>query len=926
MASSNLSMMTYGKQLVALGKTLQVLREEDDADTLINATVSYLSSQFSYQLLWIGLYDRIDHRLLGKGGIAPTSEDGFLRQRFVLNSGDLFEQVAIQQRPVGVKDLREETRAGEWHRIAERIGIQGTIVFPIRHKDRCFGVALLGSKLWGVSPHSDEKARLSIVLGVLGASLDRLEIEWQRANAKRPHDPLLHLLSQLPVCETLDRGLEAVVEETHTFLKPARTNVYWLEPAKEYFWRRVGNRQTIPISGEETRGVSGIAFQEVRGFYQALMNEHLVAIGEARSSLKTDATTRLMFLIRARSLLAAPILCQDELLGFIAVEGNEPRIWQDEEKKYLQAAAKLLGLMYPLFQTDEADLQTKLEQTLIAGFAQAIYSREDLEQALKNCSSAIRQNLKVDRFFVLQRNADLDIYEVFYQSKPHKSHLVANPLRSLDEVDAKLLRRKAEAIEIENWGDDLRMIAWKDNFVSAGVRSFLLYTADGSKKTDTLVAIGHDTPRLWTISDREILSAIGQQIGFVLHQWNLHRTSEEQHQLYSILQGAFTTLQPTTRAEQLEYAALESIVRLLDCPLACSLTWSPGESFGRISSSFASSPEFNLPSDVRVPLNDEIIEWSLANTSLVGPFWVRDLPEATRQWLSAPVTQVWVMAMHTTTEHEILGLVLLGNVAEHRWSQRHLTVVEALVRQLAWSRRYSLLTASLSDKQLALESLNWYKNRRVEQLYRSIGAGIKQLSALTEGDRAQQILQQMGQSLKAIAPVLKEEQWQLAFAYTSVPLASVLKRLLSRLQPLFRQRQIWSQVHKQENFFLECDGDKIEPILYEVFLDAYRRSPEQGRIDIWCRPGSLATANGKPLVEISITDDGRIAEDLLHAFKRGRNVDWLAPSILELPPGLNLTICQSLLQKMGGDLSLAQLEDGRSLSRILLPLAKENSE
>ncbi|HBE33700.1 MAG TPA: hypothetical protein DD990_20880, partial [Cyanobacteria bacterium UBA11368] len=60
--------------------------------------------------------------------------------------------------------------------------------------------------------------------------------------------------------------------------------------------------------------------------------DQVVSIGEAHSSLKADVTSRLLQRLGVRSLLAAPILLQDELLGFLAVEGNDPRIWQEQEK------------------------------------------------------------------------------------------------------------------------------------------------------------------------------------------------------------------------------------------------------------------------------------------------------------------------------------------------------------------------------------------------------------------------------------------------------------------------------------------------------------------------------------------------------------------------------------------------------------------
>src|SRR5688572_3337285 len=128
------------KQLVSLGRVLQTLREEENIDVLIETTINYIKSEFEYSLIWIGLYDRVEHRLFGKGGVMPTGNTTVLKQRFVLTPGDLLEQVVIQQRPAGVPDLREERRAGEWRKIAQTFNIQGTMVFPIRYRALCLGV------------------------------------------------------------------------------------------------------------------------------------------------------------------------------------------------------------------------------------------------------------------------------------------------------------------------------------------------------------------------------------------------------------------------------------------------------------------------------------------------------------------------------------------------------------------------------------------------------------------------------------------------------------------------------------------------------------------------------------------------------------------------------------------------------------------
>jgi len=161
----------WDRQFVSLGRVMQILREEENIDNLITNTLNYLRDSFEYNLIWIGLYDRANHRLVGKGGMTPAGEIKFLKERFALNPGDLLDQVILQRQPVSIADLRQEKRSGEWQKVAQKFDVQGTLLFPIYYKDTAFGVALLGSHLWNVSPRPAEKARLSMLLGGLGATL-----------------------------------------------------------------------------------------------------------------------------------------------------------------------------------------------------------------------------------------------------------------------------------------------------------------------------------------------------------------------------------------------------------------------------------------------------------------------------------------------------------------------------------------------------------------------------------------------------------------------------------------------------------------------------------------------------------------------------------------------------------------------------------
>ena len=915
---------TSEQQLVSLGRVLQALREGTDIDGSIETALAYLKSSFNYELVWVGLYDRIDHCLIGKGGKLPEDkESAFLKQRLSLSSGDLLEQVVIQQRPVAIVDLRQEARAGEWRKLARKCAIQGTIMFPICYKDRCFGVAILGSRLWGNFPGTEEKAQLSIVLGSLAAVLETVEAEWRRQQIKRPEKPLLSLLSQLQALPNLGQRLEAIVEESHQFIAPSRTSVYWFERQQRYFWRRVSNAKPNSRALEENQPISGITVQEMSSFYQALASDQVVAIGESLSSLKADMTSRLMQHIRARSLIAAPILYQNQLMGFLAAEGSEARIWQEEEKNYLRAAAQLIALVAPLEDMETTVEQTKLDQVLTAEIAHAIYSANDWKVTLKNAAALLGKRLKTDRFVVLAYDPEVDHFEVCYQSYAHNRRPLSSSLKRLTPLDWQMLERNLATIPIENLDEDLRLGAWRDLLLELGVRSLLVCNTATGQSLEGVVLVCHDAPRAWSNPECELTQVVAQQIGLILRQWQLQKQNDQQQKIYQTIQWGLTTIQQTQQLELLERSALQYIAQIIQAPMAALISWFPGRRTGRLVQLGNVEDRFSFHPVLKVSIyTDTLVNRALQHEGLL-PLSIDDIPAETRHWLNAPgIGQLLVMALRTASEHEPTAILIIADHLDRQWVDRHFNALGTLVSQFAWSRRYLMLSESLKIQRERLERLSWYKQHRLEDLYRSVKTGIKRLEEVPTPNkdalaatRQQQILHQLSDAINPVQQVIRNEQWQLQAKTETVPLASLLRRALDRVDSLIKQRQIWSQVHNETNPMITGDIVKIELVLYELLLIACHRSrPGGGRIDLWCRQLD------PNWIEVAITDDGTIEPRLLEDLESGRATDLLAPSMLDKPPGLHLAICQSLMRQMGAEFNLYRLEDNRIMSRLVLPM------
>jgi GAF domain-containing protein len=907
----------YEQQLVALSRVLQTMREGDDLGSLIDAVLAYFKAHFDYDLIWLALYDRSTHSLFGKGGKSPVGHDSTsLKQRQSLASGDLLEQVVIQQRPLTLPDLRAELRAAEWRKLAQKANIQGTMIFPISFRDRCYGVVIFGSRLWGNFPKNEERALLSIVLGNLASALEKAEREQKRQQIKQLDQPTLEVLKQLRSLPNLGQRLEQIVEKTHRFIQPSRTSVYWFERTQRYFWRRVSNPKLV--TRDDNQSVSGLTVQEVSSFYQALMSDQVVSIGEAMSSLKADMTARIMQNIRARSLLAAPILYQDELLGFLAAEGSEPRLWQDEEKNFIRVAAQLVALVAPFEDMEQTIEQTKLDQALTAEIAHAIYSTNNWKVTLKNAAELMGKRLKTDRFLVLLYNKDHQQFEVCYQTHPRKRRSLNTTLGTLSPIDWQMLERHQTAIAIENLEEDLRFAPWRTALLELGVRSLLACNTSPGQTAEGLLLLCDETPRAWSHSEGELTRVVAQQIGMMLRQWQLQLQNEQQQKIYQTIQWGLTTIQQTQHLELLERSALQYIAQILQAPMAALVSWAPTKRVGRLVQSSDGDRRWGFHPVLKVPIEtDPMIQRALAEESILQ-LSIDAVAVETRQWLNAPgIGQLLVIVLRTAPEHESTGILLIADGLERQWIDRHFTALGTLVSQFAWSRRYLMLSDSLKAQRDRLERLSWYKHRRLEDMYRTVKLGVRRLNDPSSKDptRQQQVLRQIEDAIEPVREVIRDEQWQMTVKNEMVPMLSLVRRALDRVDHLIKQRQLWSQVHHEVNPMILGDITKIELVLYELLLLACQRAQPNGRIDIWCRP--LDTE----WMEIAITDDGTIEPRLVEDLEAGRAVDLLAPSTIDKPPGLHLAICQSLIKQMGAEFNLCKLDDGRIMSRLVLPIS-----
>jgi signal transduction histidine kinase len=360
---------------------------------------------------------------------------------------------------------------------------------------------------------------------------------------------------------------------------------------------------------------------------------------------------------------------------------------------------------------------------------------------------------------------------------------------------------------------------------------------------------------------------------------------------------------------------LQYIAQILDAPLTILIAWSAGRRVGRIVQS-NSDRKFNLDPVLKVSLETDIFLHRVLAHEGILPVSIDEISIETRQWLNAPgIGQLLAIALRTAPEHEPTAILLVADNLGRQWIERQLNILNTLVAQFAWSRRHLIVSENLKRDRERLERLSWYKHRRLEDMYRTVKFSVSKLSEVTANEpRQAQLVRQIDDAIEPARQVIRDEHWQLTVRNETVQMIGLVRRALDRVDHLIKQRQLWSQVHHEINPMVFGDITKIELVLYELLLIACQRANPGGRIDIWCRQIDAQW------MEIAITDDGTIEPRLIEDLEAGRAVDLLAPSSLDKAPGLHLAICQSLMQQMGSEFNLYKLEDGRIMSRLVLPI------
>ncbi|WP_404789196.1 GAF domain-containing protein [Altericista sp. CCNU0014] len=939
----------YEKRQLAFYQCLKGLQSQETVEGMGHVALHFLRESFQFDLIWIAQYEPQYQVLSGIDGTLPNAERdrGILQQKQPILPGDLFDQVLLTGTLTEVPNLKQEQRAGDWQVIANRQNIQGTVVLPIRYRQRSLGIVLVGTTLWGGHPRSEEMIELKMFAGALGSELDRLA---NRSSSQSTERSQLSIggMSQILAAATFDERLKLVLEQVHGTLQPSRACLYWFDGENQVCrLHDIYVGPPLKRAGSKSLPHVEIPLQAIAAFYQNSLQNQLAAISDVQGLLNSNhAPTRLMNLTRSRAWLSAPIVERGRLIAVLAAEANEPRLWSDTDKQSIQLLAQLMGQGDPNRSADASiggSEPSGLNGSLNV-LRETYQDSQQWDKTLLHCLELLGLQFAVRWAAILTHHPEDRDFRCRAQFCHKKKQPLPDRLPALSEVDAKMLGRMSETIAVQSLEQDLRLMAWRQSLSDRGAQSFLLLKLDPNAKQSSFLLLATDLPRTWTPEEIAAAGHFAGPLEQALSQRNQWLSDTDQVRFMTILNQGLQTVQQTPPGDALFTATAQALHQLLEVECVAILRWSPDRPEATIAA-LRNDSKFHI--DVETPIDwktDSFLQRLLSQAAnaasktatvphlLTAQGSLEVLAAQNSGWLTGMGrVEMLSVPLQIYPDDPCLGLVLVLDSRRQNWSALRREGIQLLTRELAAHHRSQFLLERLTQKQETLECLNWYKQRHLEHVSRlwteqmpKFQSLLSSEAGLTAGpaglkSRNRNPAGELYQAFNQLESILKTEVWELQLEPENLSVATLLRRSLERIEEVTRVRQLWTQVHNlTPSVSLQVSGHKLELMLVELLLAACYRSKVGDRIDIWCR------ALPEQWVEISITDNGRLNPLLIQAIRQPVSERSFNSSVLESAPGLHFKVCQSLVERFGGQIELAQLEDGRALSRLILPLGSPN--
>lgn len=166
----------------------------------------------------------------------------------------------------------------------------------------------------------------------------------------------------------------------------------------------------------------------------------------------------------------------------------------------------------------------------------------------------------------------------------------------------------------------------------------------------------------------------------------------------------------------------------------------------------------------------------------------------------------------------------------------------------------------------------------------------------------------------------KLESGKMSLNLAEGDLHQFLRAIAYSFESMTAQKQIDYQIAiPQDPLLLPFDADKLEKIVTNLLSNAFKFTPEEGRVKI-----TVEQENEDLLIAVEDNGMGIPSDQLPHIFKRFYQSDHT--SDLQASSGIGLALTNELVQLHGGKMEVESEENRRTVFKVRLPLRSTKSQ
>ncbi len=635
------------------------------------------------------------------------------------------------------------------------LDVKSNLVAPLILGDRLYGLLVAHqcavSRQW-----SDSVIEFFRQLAIqVGYALDQASLlNQQRAaaeQAKRLNQINLRVRESLKAEDIFN----AAVQETYTALNADRVIFYQLnsegqgqviaEEVRRQFPATIGSDLADPFFDAHHR--------------EAHLRGQVSAIEDIYDAGLDDATLNQLKLKSIRASLIAPVIAQQNLVGFlVAHQCAVARQWTSLESELLSKVAIQVGYAldqaYALEQQENAALQAQILNEI----ASRLGTSQDVTEILENAVEDAREVFRADRVLVFQVDQQLKGKAITESADPRWQSLVGKSLQDcgLDERYVKQAQRGR--LTILNHPSDAGLSDFQlDRLTDAQVRSLMIAPVVIEKDLFGILVI-HSCrqQRLWQEVDSNLLKQISNQISFALERVSLieqRRMTAERYQRLNDISGR---LQESLDISEILNVTVDETRDLLNADRVIVYKFDP-EWRGLIN---AESVVSGYSSILGLETNEPRVTEKFAKAYLRGKITsYENIYEAQfqdchiKEFASHEVKGY--MAIAITTNQKLYGLLIVHQCsAPRQWTE----VETNLLKQIAQQTGYSLEQALLREERQRAERLNKVRIRLQEtsEVGSLLNVAVEEVRDILGVDRA--IVYQFDSSWKGLITAESQAQ------------------------------------------------------------------------------------------------------------------------------------------------------------------------